>query len=425
MGRNIKSAKLDTRNARAKLKADKNPYWERLGRNEFFGYRKGKRGGSWVARVRLDDGKFKFHKVGVADDNRDADGAEVLDFFQAQTEAKKWLDQVWKLQKGVGLAHYTVNDALDDYLDYLEAHKKSSERAAYSIKSFIRPAFGTMKVTELTSPQITKWHKDIANEKPRVRSKSNRIAFKDVDENEPDYKRKRKSSANRILTILKAALNRAYYDSKIASDDSWRRVKPFSNVDSAKIMHLNEEQCKRLVNFCDQDFRPVMQAAMFTGCRYGEIIKMRVQDYNPDIGSIYIPETKTGKPRHVTLDQNGQAFFEYASMGKIGSALIFTKTSTDGSQTQWKKSDQTRRVSNACKRAYIEPAISFNILRHTHASQLLKNGAPMSVIAKQLGNSVKICEKHYAHLAPSYVSETIRANFPELDIFDESNVVSF
>jgi hypothetical protein len=31
-------------------------------------------------------------------------------------------------------------------------------------------------------------------------------------------------------------------------------------------------------------------------------------------------------------------------------------------------------------------------------------------------------EKHYAHLSPSYVAETIRANFPTLDIDPKSNV---
>lgn len=32
-------------------------------------------------------------------------------------------------------------------------------------------------------------------------------------------------------------------------------------------------------------------------------------------------------------------------------------------------------------------------------------------------------ERHYAHLSPSYVAETIRANFPDLGIVPESNVL--
>ena len=57
--------------------------------------------------------------------------------------------------------------------------------------------------------------------------------------------------------------------------------------------------------------------------------------------------------------------------------------------------------------------MTFHILRHTHGSHLAMNGVPMGVIAAQLGHAdTRMTEKHYAHLAPSYVAQTIRANFP-------------
>jgi integrase len=71
----------------------------------------------------------------------------------------------------------------------------------------------------------------------------------------------------------------------------------------------------------------------------------------------------------------------------------------------------------ACQRAKIKPAISFHALRHTHGSTLAMRGVPMAVIAEQLGHAdTRMTEKHYAHLAPSYVAETIRAHFPMLGI---------
>jgi integrase len=49
----------------------------------------------------------------------------------------------------------------------------------------------------------------------------------------------------------------------------------------------------------------------------------------------------------------------------------------------------------------------------------------MGVIAKQLGHSdTRMTEKHYAHLAPNYVADTIRANLPRLGISDYSGVVT-
>ncbi len=50
-------------------------------------------------------------------------------------------------------------------------------------------------------------------------------------------------------------------------------------------------------------------------------------------------------------------------------------------------------------------------------------GVPMAVIARQLGHTdQRMAEKHYAHMAPSYVADIIRANLPQLGIVEESNV---
>jgi integrase len=79
----------------------------------------------------------------------------------------------------------------------------------------------------------------------------------------------------------------------------------------------------------------------------------------------------------------------------------------------------------ACGRAKIKPAISFHVLRHTHGSTLAMRGVPMGVIAEQLGHAdTRMTEKHYAHLAPSYVADTIRAHFPILGIGGNDSVVS-
>jgi hypothetical protein len=48
----------------------------------------------------------------------------------------------------------------------------------------------------------------------------------------------------------------------------------------------------------------------------------------------------------------------------------------------------------------------------------------MAVIAAQLGHAdTRMTEKHYAHLAPSYVAQTIWANFPVLGLEEPSRVL--
>jgi hypothetical protein len=57
--------------------------------------------------------------------------------------------------------------------------------------------------------------------------------------------------------------------------------------------------------------------------------------------------------------------------------------------------------------------------------ELVMRGVPMGVIAEQLGHAdTRMTEKHYAHLAPSYIADTIRAHFPTLGIAVDATVTA-
>ena len=52
------------------------------------------------------------------------------------------------------------------------------------------------------------------------------------------------------------------------------------------------------------------------------------------------------------------------------------------------------------------------------------DGMPLMVVAKNLGHSdTRMVEKHYGHLAPSYVAEAVRRHAPTFG-FEASNVES-
>ena len=77
------------------------------------------------------------------------------------------------------------------------------------------------------------------------------------------------------------------------------------------------------------------------------------------------------------------------------------------------------------QRAKIDPPLSFHGLRHTYASLAIMNGAPIMVIAENLGHAdTRMVEKHYGHLARKYVAETIRATAPRFDVPNETTVAS-
>ena len=48
---------------------------------------------------------------------------------------------------------------------------------------------------------------------------------------------------------------------------------------------------------------------------------------------------------------------------------------------------------------------------------------PLAVIAAQLGHAdTRMVEKHYGHLSPSYITDTVRNAFGSLGIVEPSNV---
>ena len=60
-----------------------------------------------------------------------------------------------------------------------------------------------------------------------------------------------------------------------------------------------------------------MIAALQTGARYQELARLRVADFNVDAGTLAIWQSKSGKPRHIVLTDEGAAFFEQLCAGRI------------------------------------------------------------------------------------------------------------
>ena len=99
---------------------------------------------------------------------------------------------------------------------------------------------------------------------------------------------------------------------------------------------------------------------------------------------------------------------------------------TRGSGPPWEKSHQARPMSEASTRAKLSPPINFHGLRHTYASLAVMNGTPLLVIAKNLGHKdTRMVEKHYGHLAPSYVADAIRAGAPRFGFTPDEKVKAF
>jgi len=419
MARVVQDAKLAKREQRLRLESRKKPYWMTLNEGEHLGYYRGARVGKWVARYRRAGavGNYQETTLAEADDNADADGSVILNFKQAQDAARVWFLSLER-NGGRRTGAYTVSDALDDYLAGFQGKDLANTRRR--IEAIVRPQMGKHEVSRLTTKTVNDWLLSLASAPARLRTaKGAEIQHVRETSDTDEGRRRRRSSANRILTILKAALNVAYRDGKVSADDAWRRVKPFAKADAPKLRYLSDDEARRLVNACDPAFRPLVQAALLTGARYSELAGLEVRDFDPQSQTVWLRETKAGVARAVYLESEGFQLFEQATLGKESTGFIFPRS--DGKC--WGPSQQARPFAAACATAKMA-STGFHDLRRTYGARLALQGVPMAVIAEALGHAdERITRRHYAHLSKSYVAETVRGAVAGLGIVEASNVV--
>jgi integrase len=426
MARTVRDAKLETRTARLALKASGKPYWRSIDEGLHLGYRKGSRGGKWVMRRYIGGQSYIVETIGTADDIIDADGTAILTFSQAQALARQLFVERKRTDAGLptrASGPYTVGSCLADYLAWLEQHRKSARVIRWTAEASILPQLGGRPCANLTTDELRRWQAAQAMEPGRLRTKpGQKQRYREV---EPDQReeeaRRRKATANRKLVILKAALNHAWREKKIPSDEAWRSVKPYRETDIPRSRYLTVAECQQLINAADPDLRLMVQAALLTGCRYAELAQLIVSDFNFEAGTLRIRTTKAGFGRHVILTDEGISFFQ----GLAADHPLQRRMLLKANGRPWLKSHQHRPMRHACDRAHIEPPICFHVLRHTWASLAIMNSAPLMVVARNLGHTdTRMVERHYGHLAPSYIAAAIRAAAPRFGTSVIPNLMS-
>ena len=432
MARTKRSAKLDTRNARRKLETAQN-HMEPISKGQYLVYRKPKSGaaGSWSACfVNIDTKKQTRTHIGIADDYQDTDGNAILTFAQAQAKAVQWFKgkarQATLEADGEILPEgpFTVADAIAAYLN--DREMKGGRNVAIckvTAKAWILPYFGNVPVAKLTRIRIEKWLNEIANTPKMVRTKTGMKPNYSQDPMTDEQKRARKVSANRVLALLKTSLTLAVSKRLVdAPERPWQLVMPFKGVETSRVRFLSVEEQVKLVNVCPLEFKALVKGALLTGCRYGELTHLTVKDYDPNNASIFIADSKSGKPRHVYLTDEGKLLFDELTAQKDPESLIFTYTAHRRTRSKewqgWLHGDALAPMHEACEKAGID-YLTFHELRHTYASTLVNRGCMLPVVAKLLGHAdTSMVEKHYGHLAPSTVrSELLRA-MPTLGIME-------
>ena len=174
---------------------------------------------------------------------------------------------------------------------------------------------------------------------------------KRADKNEPYVQseedlRKRRSTANRIMRRLQAALNLALEEGRVHANPMAWRVSPFENVEVARAVFLSEKEQRAFVKACakEKDFQRLVRAGLYTGARYGELGRLRVGDFNGSAGTLFIAKSKGGQQRYVHLDLEAARFFREVCTDRDMSETMFLRDSGE----PWAKDSQKKPMRRAC-----------------------------------------------------------------------------
>jgi len=427
VGRQVGDAKLQTREARRRLAVGSQPHWRSLERGRSIGYRKNSGSGAWIARLYVGNGKYLERRLGSADDTVDSDGHEVLTWAEAQKMAHEWFARTVN-EDSVQTAsdRMTVSQSLDAYLEWYRGHRKAFDDAKLSIEANIRPVLGATEIRRLTRTRIEAWHRNLAATPARLRTAHGDVQKFAGQAESPEATRKRKVTANRNLSILKAALNRTREEFRLSIAPVWTRAKAFRNVTMPRQRFLQQEEACRLTHACDPAFRLLVQAALLTGARYGELARLRVADYRH--GKLFVQDSKSDKSRWISLTREGADFFGQLCAGRNSDELMLLKparfeNSAGERVSGWGRTHQQGPMRVACERAGIAP-LGFHQLRHTYSSLSLMAGMPLLVLARNLGHAdTRMVEHHYGHLLRTYEDQMIEAHAPKFGFTCNSNVI--
>jgi len=267
---------------------------------------------------------------------------------------------------------------------------------------------GAVQVSGLTSEGLKKWHAATAKAAPTNRGKA--MPFDHGDEVRVMARR---ASANRVMTIAKAALNLARERGHLPAGmlDFWRTVKPFRIAEGGVPRMLAASEVSRLLDAAAPDLRDLLTGALMTGARLGELTAMKVGAFAADSGRVRILQGKTGKTLIQPLTAEGLAFFHALTASRPQDAPMFQKADC----TAWGDHHATRPVRAAAAAAGLED-VSFKTMRATYGKLLLLATKDLEIVAKALGHSdSRITRQHYADMLPDEVANGV-ALMPSLGL---------
>jgi integrase len=389
----MSAKKIDTVSARDRLEPRRDPYWHRLSKGAYLGYRKMSpgAGGTWSARM-LDEtaGKQQAHPLG--------DFGKLPD--NERYDAAKKAAEAWFKHRAAGgsVEIITVGEACARYVK--QARVEGRESSAVDLEGRFRrwidsdPKLSKTPIMKLTPGMLNDWRNKLVKS-PTIPQ----------DKTKKSTKVRAASSINREMAALKAALNLALGDGHATSDAAWKiKLKPFKDADKRRECYLDPDQRRKLIANAPADLAAFITALSLVPLRPGAVAALTVGHFDKRLGVLTVGKDKAGQDRKIGLPKSTAAFFAAQAKDKLPAAPLLPRA--DGQF--WNKDSWKYPFKDAAKAANLPvDAVAYN-LRHSAITDLIAlHRLDTMTVAVLSGTSLPMIEKHYGHLLREHAADAL------------------
>ena len=342
-------------------------------------------------------------------DYRDSAGNRRFKQFARKRDADVWATQAaYQVSQGTHTADaatISVKDAAELWVE--RAEDEGLERATVQAyrglaRHHVIPLLGQTKLSRLTPPSVEAYRDDL------VKTRSRAMAAKGV---------------RALSSILAEAQRRGLVNQNVAAGVKVSRP----SRDRAKVEIPTKDEIRALFDAADDDFKPMLLTAVFTGLRASELRGLRWQDIDLKGATVTVaqrvdqwgnagpPKSAAGRrtvPIPATVVHVLKEWRLRCPKGPLGLAFPDTKGGV-----QVHKNILTRRYYPAQKDAKLGKRYSFHALRHFAASAFIAQRVDLKRLSGWLGHStVTLTIDRYGHLLQDSIGDAAIMAAAEADL---------
>lgn len=375
---------------REDLKAQREPYWQRLRAGCFLGYRPSKRGGAgtWIARAYdADADKYRVKSLG------DFGTLTPNERFVA---AKKEAEKLAELVEAGGEVRRKIETVADACRAYLSERPGSIAEGVFRRHVYDDP-IAKVKLGKLRRHHVKEWRKRL-EDAPAILSRN-----KGGDQR---TKARAPSTVNRDMAPFRAALNKVLAPGTPGTEAAWQEaLKPFKNADKRRLLYLDKSQRRKLLEFVEAEAKPFVRALCLLPLRPGAMAALVAGDFDKRTSELTVGKDKADGGRRILIPAEAANLFSAQAKGKLPAAPMFMRAGGK----PWDRNSWGDAVEEAVKAAMLPAGTTAYTLRHSTITDLVTAGLPLLTIAQISGTSAEMIERHYGHLARDAAVKALEA----------------